>query len=72
MNAWIDCLTDLDDPGTGMTRVHGSLVTLHLVDAKELAKRCPEIYAALIECSAFVNWRRIETGSTAVLALAFG
>jgi hypothetical protein len=34
-------------------------------------KRCPEIYDALVECAAFVNWRRIEKGEPAVLALSF-
>lgn len=72
MNAWIDCMTDLDEPGTGMTTVHGALVTLVLSDAKAFRARCPEQYAAIVECSAFVNWRRLETGETSVLALAFG
>lgn len=74
MNAWIDCMSDLDDPDTGMTTVHcapGSVVTLDLRDVTSLKERCPEQYAAVVECAAFVNWRRIERGEGAVLALAF-
>ena len=33
--------------------------------------RCPGIYDALIECSAFVNWRKIDIGNEPVLLLAF-
>jgi len=36
-----------------------------------LAVRCPEIYAALVECSAFGNHRRIENGQEPVLCLSF-
>jgi len=74
MNAWIDCMTYLDDIGAGMTTVHcepGRVVTLLLEHAAAFATRCPEQYAALVECAAFVNFRRLESGGTAVLALAF-
>jgi hypothetical protein len=74
MNAWIDCMTDLDDPGTGMTSVHappGGVVALQIDGAGEFMRRCPEQYAALVECSAFVNWRRMEQGEPPVLALSF-
>jgi hypothetical protein len=37
----------------------------------EFAARCPEQYAALIECAGFVNWRRSSEGEGAVLALAY-
>lgn len=73
MNAWIDCLTDLD-LDTGMTTVRcqpGSVVTLLLTDRERFAARCAEQYAAIVECAAFVNWRRVEQGSTSVSALAF-
>ncbi len=74
MNAWIDCMTYLDDPSAEMTKVHvsaGDTLVLHLVDVDSLARRCPEQYDAIIECAAFVNWRRIEKGDPAVLALSF-
>jgi hypothetical protein len=74
MNAWNDCMTYLDDPESGMTSVHvapGDVIVLCISEATDLKKRCPEIYITLIECSAFVNWRRIEKGEPAVLALSF-
>ena len=74
MNAWIDCMIYLDEPGAGMSAVNvpaGGVVTLHLDGVDKFASRCPEQYAALIECAGFVNWRRSSTGEAAVLALAF-
>lgn len=72
MNAWIDCMTDADDPDTGMVQVavqRGQLMTLRVDDAADFARRCPEQFNALIECTAFVNYRRVETGGTPVLSL---
>jgi hypothetical protein len=74
MNAWIDCMTCLDEPDAGMTSVHvdlGDILVLCLSGASELKKKCPEIYAALVECSSFVNYRRIEMGEDAILAISF-
>ena len=74
MNAWIDCLTSLDDQDAGMTAVHvdvGAVLTLLIDHAADFKRRCPEQFAALVDCAAFVNWRRIEAGASAVLTLAF-
>ena len=74
MNAWIDCMSYLDDPDAGMTSIHvapGEVVVLCVAAVADLRKRCPDIYDALIECSSFVNYRRIVRGAPAVLALSF-
>jgi hypothetical protein len=74
MNAWIDCMTWPDDSAYGMTSVRvapGELLCLQIEGVDIFAQRCPEQYSALIECSAFVNWRRIEKGHPAILALSF-
>jgi Barstar (barnase inhibitor) len=74
MDAWIDCMTYLDEPAAGMSAVHappGCVLVLQLDEARDFASRCPEQYAAVVECSAFVNWRRLEKGANAVLALSF-
>ena len=74
MNAWNDCMTSLDAPEHGMTTVHvatGDVLVLCISGATDLKKRCPDIYDTLVECSAFVNYRRIEMGEQAVLALSF-
>ena len=74
MNAWIDCMTSLDCPEDGLTQIHApenGVLTLHFDDYQSFAQRLPEISAAIIECAAFVNWRRIEAGEPSVLALSF-
>lgn len=74
MDAWIDCMSSLSDPEDGMTKIHctnGSVVTLYLRNMSVLKDNCPDIYAAILECSAFVNFRLIEVGEPPVLALAF-
>jgi RNAse (barnase) inhibitor barstar len=63
MNAWVDCIDDIDDGGT--------IATLLISNAKHLKTTNPEIYEALIECSAFVNWRHVSEGGQPILALAF-
>ncbi|RYF92225.1 MAG: barnase inhibitor [Caulobacteraceae bacterium] len=72
MNAWIDCLTCADDADAGMISrpvASGELLTLQIDNAAAFAKRCPEQYEALVECAAFVNYRRVEVGHPPVLAL---
>jgi hypothetical protein len=74
MDAWNDCMTYLDDPNSGMTSVHvapGNVLVLCVSGIAELKTRCPQIYDALVESSAFVNYRRIEKGESAILALSF-
>jgi hypothetical protein len=74
MNAWIDCMSSLSDPEDGMTTIHcskGGVVTLALLNALQLKNNYPEIYEAIIECSAFVNYRLIKVGEPSVLALAY-
>ncbi len=74
MDAWMDCMSYLDQPQEQMTSVHvasGTVLVLQLEGVNDFAARCPEIYASIVECSAFVNWRRIERGFEAVLALSF-
>ena len=74
MNAWIDCLTSLDAPDDGMTSIHappGGVLVLQLDHVDDFSARCPEMFAAIIEDAAFVNWRRTETGQEPVLVLSF-
>lgn len=72
MNAWIDCLTSADREDHGMmspTVSPGELLTLKIDDAASFQERCPDQYAALVECAAFVNHRRADVGEAPVLAL---
>ena len=73
MNAWIDCLSYLDDPSAGMSTVHvspGHALPLVIEHAQDFKRRCPELFTALMECAAFLNWRRVEAGESPLLALA--
>lgn len=72
MDAWIDCMTCLDDPNSGMTTftvTHDELAVLEVRGIRSFRERCPEQYAALVECSAFVNYRRVEIGNRPILSL---
>jgi hypothetical protein len=72
MDAWIDCMTYVNDCDSGMSRIcvaPGDVLTLHIDDAPDFRRRCPEQYDALIECTAFVNDRHMERGRPPVLAL---
>ena len=75
MNAWIDCLTyadeDLGMVSPDLVAGDGDVLTLQLADVSDFAERCPEQYNSVIECAAFVNWRRIETGGRPLIALSF-
>lgn len=74
MNAWIDCMSSLSDPEDEMTSIHcekGKIITLELKHVRAFKSNFPELYDAIIECSAFVNWRLIERGLQPVLGLSF-
>ncbi len=74
MDAWIDCMTDLDVPKNGLTKVHapsGGVVVLNLQHVDDFIKRCPDQYEAILDSSAFVNYRRSTDGSDPILVLSF-
>jgi hypothetical protein len=67
-------MTSVDSPEHGMSTVTidvGEVLILSVEDAADLRSRCPAQYGALIECSAFVNYRRLEVGDRPVLARMF-
>ncbi len=63
MDAWIDCMSDLGD--------EGEIISIILENITFLKQKNQEIYNALIECSAFVNYRFTEEGSSPVIALSY-
>jgi Barstar (barnase inhibitor) len=74
MDAWIDCMTSVDTPSDGMTTLTvqpGELLVLRMDNPFEFRRRCPEQYDALVECTAFVNFRRVGVGELPVLALLY-
>lgn len=73
MDAWIDGMSDLDDPESGMTAVHlerGQTLLLAVDHASRFRARCPDLFAALLESAAFVNGRRLDVGQAALIVLA--
>jgi hypothetical protein len=73
MDAWVDCMTSLDDPDAGMSKVHvgpGQVLTIAITNAAHFKAKCPDLWLAFLECAAFVNHRRMEQGESAVLAVS--
>jgi hypothetical protein len=74
LNAWIDCMSYLDDPGAGMTNVCVSADEICMIEfdsAQSLSKDHPQSLSALVECVAAVNQRAKLAGRVPLLALAF-
>ena len=71
MNAWIDCLTYLDD---GMSRFdlkpHERL-EIEGLGTKEFLRRAPDVFGAFIGATAFINRRHVEAGMNPRIMLVF-
>ncbi len=69
MNAWIDCMSCLedDDGMVGIRLGPGELLLLEIPDSTALNARVPEIVNALVECTAFVNQQRYAEPRIALL-----
>jgi hypothetical protein len=73
LDALVDCLTYLDDPKTGMSRVQlfpGQVALLVLDHADAKGKQSAQLQS-LLDAIAFVNWRRLEQAQPPVLAVAY-
>ena len=75
MDAWIDCMSGLDDRDeirlSKLGCAAGEVVVLQLEYAADFAARQEQMFHELIDCVAFVNWRRIKQGEQALLVLAY-
>jgi hypothetical protein len=73
MDAWIDCMSYLDEDA-GMTRFNlaaGEVLHIEVTATESFNRRVPEIFDALVECSAFVNQRYVGAEQSPVLSLVF-
>lgn len=73
MDAWIDCMSYLDDWKSGMTKIwidKDDMLIIELKNNEEFKNRCQEIYLNLLECVAIVNARNIEANKKTTIALA--
>ena len=64
LNAWIDCMGDV-------TTAEDGILSLELQGAGSLKAACPEIWDALNECAAFVNYRNTVRGEEPILAMSY-
>ena len=74
MDAWIDCMTSIDTPDDGLSGIHcerGGFLTIELDNVNTLNGDRSEYFEAITDCTAFVNWRRIENGGKPVLSLSY-
>ena len=74
MNAWIDCMSYLDDPDAGMsglTLESEEQLVIEVPGAKDFRNRCPEQFEALIDCTTAVNQRYLDDGQRPLLLLSF-
>jgi len=60
MDAWIDCVDELSDEPTLIEITQGHL----------LKEQAPELLEAILECSAFVNFRKVEQGEQPTLMIS--
>lgn len=60
MDAWIDCVDELSNEPT--------LIEIH--KGKLLKQNAPELLEAIFECSAFVNFRKVEIGEQPTLMVS--
>jgi hypothetical protein len=73
-NAWIDCLSYVDDPAAEMSTVHvpeGQRLDLEITAATDLGNRCPGLLRDLVACTAAVNQGFVRGGSEIRVALIF-
>ena len=72
MNAWIDCMSYIDDPESGMSSVtvdSGGNLEIIASHIETTSKDHPEILQGFIECTAFVNQSFVEAGRSTRLKI---
>ncbi|MDQ3798875.1 MAG: barstar family protein [Acidobacteriota bacterium] len=63
MNAWIDCMSSFE--------TDEEIIQVEITDTEDFNRRLPEIFDALVECTAFVNNRYINSGESIKIASVF-
>ncbi|MCG7936830.1 MAG: barstar family protein [Candidatus Thiodiazotropha taylori] len=63
MDAWNDCMSDLG--------AEGEIISILLENVTELKKTNLDIFEALVECSAFVNYRFTSEGGSPLITLSY-
>ena len=73
MDAWIDCMSYLDEDAgmIGFRLAEDEMLHIEILGTEAFKAKVPEIFDALIECTAFVNKRYTSDGNSPVLSLVF-
>jgi len=74
MDAWIDCMSYMDEPEAGMSALTlkpGELLLITVPNAEAFHERVPDIFDAFIACTAFVNRQFVARGSSTRIGLFF-
>ncbi len=74
MDAWVDCMTSLRSPEDRMTTVtldKEEILVIELTNVDDFKKSCFDQYQAILESSAFVNYRFSSKNLLPVIALSF-
>ena len=72
MNAWIDCMSYINDPDSGMSEIvvaSGEELDIVVRGTEEASKKCSEVLVGFIECVAAVYRRFIESETKTRLRL---
>lgn len=72
MDAWIDCMSCLDDKDAGLASVwvgEGERLLIEIPETMALKQRAPDVFNELIECTALVNARYVQRGVGPVVGL---
>ncbi|MGB3635174.1 MAG: barstar family protein [Rubrobacteraceae bacterium] len=63
MDAWIECMSDLDDVESGMTEIKldsEEMLCLEVTGVESLAERIPDVLEDSVVCTALVNQEYME------------
>lgn len=67
MDAWIECMSYVDDTDAGMSTVTvepEESLEMVILGVEEAIKTCPDVFQGFMECVAFVNHRFIDSNSS--------
>ncbi|MCU7807129.1 MAG: barstar family protein [Candidatus Thiodiazotropha sp. (ex Semelilucina semeliformis)] len=65
-NAWIDCMSYIDDKESGMSKVtvgSGESLEMVILGTEKVAQKAPEVFMGFMEIVAAVNQRFIESST---------
>lgn len=74
MDAWIDCMSYVDDCLSGMTKVwinKDDTLIIELKNYEVFKNRCQDIYLDLLQSVAIINSRNIKANKKTTIALSY-